>query len=137
MNKTAQKQSVSDEPPESPTPPARHSANHHHLPKREIIKKSDDFTMIIQTGQKWTGRHLMVFYLPSDERRVGFAVSKKLGNAVVRNQVKRWMREVYRVRKHEIGSLQMIMMLKKQTMKPGFHQIAKDMDRFINEAEIR
>jgi ribonuclease P protein component len=108
-------------------------SNSHHLPKREIIKKSDDFQMIIQRGQKWTGRRMMVFYLPSIERRIGFAVSKRLGNAVFRNKIKRWMREVYRARKHQIGSLQMIMMVKNHEIENGFSDIANDMDRFVND----
>ncbi|NQT26644.1 ribonuclease P protein component [candidate division KSB1 bacterium] len=109
-------------------------SNSHHLPKREIIKKPDDFRMIIQTGQKWTGRCVMVFYLPSTERRIGFAVSKKLGNAVFRNKIKRWMREAYRVRKHEIGSLQMILMAKNRAVENGLADIENDMEIFIRDA---
>ena len=77
---------------------------------------------------------MMVFYLDSDERKVGFAVSRKLGNAVFRNKVKRWMREAYRVRKHEIGSLHMILMAKNRAIENGLADIAGDLDQFIADA---
>ena len=132
MIRTAPKRSVSDEPSESRFPSTNQNfSNSHHLPKREIIKKSDDFKMIIQTGRKWTGRRMMVFYLDSDARRVGFAVSRKLGNAVLRNKVKRWMREAYRVRKHRIGSPKMVLMAKNSVIEKGLTDIAGDLDQFI------
>jgi ribonuclease P protein component len=41
----------------------------------------------------------LVLYLPSSEKqsRIGITVSKKVGNAVVRNRVKRWIREASRM----------------------------------------
>ena len=48
---------------------------------------------------------LSVFYvLPGENEmiRIGFAVGKKVGNAVIRNHVKRMMREVFRLHKAEL-----------------------------------
>ncbi len=37
-----------------------------------------------------------------EKAKIGLAVGKKLGPAVMRNRIKRMMREVFRVRKHEL-----------------------------------
>lgn len=40
----------------------------------------------------------------SDTNRVGITVSKKLGHAVVRNRIRRRVREVYRLNEHQFSA---------------------------------
>ena len=48
--------------------------------------------------------YLVLYARPnrSDKNRVGITVSKKLGHAVVRNRVRRRLREVYRLNEHRV-----------------------------------
>lgn len=43
---------------------------------------------------------MVVYYKKSENFRIGFSVSKKVGNAVVRNKVKRSLREICRKNLH-------------------------------------
>jgi ribonuclease P protein component len=103
------------------------------LPKNEIIKRSNDFSRIITDGERWTGKYLRIYFEKSTKRQVGFAVSKRYGNAVKRNRVKRLFREIYRKRRNRIGNYQMVMMGEKGIVRAGFSEIEKEFDRFLNE----
>jgi ribonuclease P protein component len=70
--------------------------------KRGRVSRSADFDAAFRRGRSHSGRHLVVYALerpdPSatgDVPRLGLAVSRKVGNAVVRNQVKRQLREAF------------------------------------------
>lgn len=62
-----------------------------------------DFVRVQTGGRRFRGGHLAVLVLPTPDAsegsppRVGFTVSRKVGNAVVRNRVRRRLRELARV----------------------------------------
>ena len=78
-------------------------------PKEARILRSKDFRRVQKHGQKWKSRDLLFLYLPNKENRtrIGLVVSKKVGNAVVRNRSKRILREVFRRRLNEYSGKQM------------------------------
>ena len=74
------------------------------LKKSEIIGDKRDFNRVYSKGKSFANR-AMVIYILNDEKyngKVGFAAGKKLGCAVVRNRVKRLMREAYRLTKKNL-----------------------------------
>lgn len=64
-----------------------------------------DFQQIQQQGRRVRQAHLLVVYLPAgaERSRFGITVSRKVGNAVVRNRVKRWLREAIRRESPALG----------------------------------
>ncbi|NLP42131.1 MAG: ribonuclease P protein component [Veillonellaceae bacterium] len=74
------------------------------LSKAHILKKNSNFQTVYRVGKSYSNRMMVVYVLPQkvSERRIGFAAGKKLGNAVVRNRVKRVLREVYRLNQHKL-----------------------------------
>lgn len=62
------------------------------------VKKKQDFKKVYSQG-KYAADDLFVAYAlvnGLDQNRIGITVSKKVGSAVVRNRVKRWVKESYR-----------------------------------------
>lgn len=68
------------------------------FPKEERLLSRREFLRARRRGKKVQSRHLIAIALPSlvGRRRIGLTVSTKVGDAVSRNRVKRWLREIYR-----------------------------------------
>jgi ribonuclease P protein component len=68
------------------------------LSKLNSLNNSKDFTALYQKGLKWVAPSMIIYTTAAfkPDVRVGFSVSRKLGGAVVRNRVKRRMRELVR-----------------------------------------
>lgn len=69
------------------------------LPRKRMLKRRSDFQRVYHAGRAYAG-HFLVLYVfrsqPGKGDLVGFAAGRKLGCAVVRNRVKRILREAYR-----------------------------------------
>ena len=75
------------------------------LGKRERLAKRPQFEQVMNRGHKHKiETFCTVFFLPNglDRIRLGVIVSKKIGSAVVRNQAKRKIREIFRHIKNRI-----------------------------------
>ncbi len=66
-----------------------------------------DFQRVRKLGRSWAHPFAVVCVLPNDlpHNRYGFSVSKRLGGAVVRNRVKRLLREAVRTTPQEMGPI--------------------------------
>lgn len=76
------------------------------LPAEQRLRANRDFRRVYARGRSWKNEFAVLYSLRRAEsdapgttgRRIGFVVSKKLGDAVVRNRSKRRLREAVRLR---------------------------------------
>ena len=82
----------------SPVPPngARASTHNYRFGRAFSLGRNKQFTYVYRRGQRVTCRDLTLLYVRSNQKRIGFSVSKKVGVAVVRNRTKRRLRECVR-----------------------------------------
>lgn len=64
----------------------------------EKLVKNEQFQKVYNSGRKGYGYYSLIFFVKNnlDYNRCGFVASKKIGNAVCRNRIKRLFREYYR-----------------------------------------
>lgn len=64
------------------------------------LRKNSDFQRVRQEGRSWSNRWLVLGVAPNGlpEIRVGYALGKRLGGAVVRNRLKRQLRALMHAR---------------------------------------
>ena len=59
------------------------------------MRRRPEYLAIQNRGRRVSGTNLMLFAV-AGSGRMGVTVSRKVGGAVIRNRVKRWIRECYR-----------------------------------------
>lgn len=88
-------------------------------------------------GRRIHGANLVVVHLANElgTPRFGFAVSRKVGNAVVRNRVKRRLRDVVRRRRSSLGGVDMVVIARPSAAAVGYDVLAAEIDAAV--ARIR
>jgi ribonuclease P protein component len=71
----------------------------------QYLTKPEQYSLVYEQGSSWASELMVMKALPNQlsRSRYGFSVGKRLGGAVVRNRVKRRMREIMRALPLEAG----------------------------------
>lgn len=66
------------------------------MKKKNIVKENKDFSRIINCGKRRWNDSFSIYYDKNNcnDYRIGISVSKKIGNAVTRNKIKRQVRNI-------------------------------------------
>lgn len=96
------------------------------MKKQNRLKKNSEFQEVFKTGKSMANRQFVIYKLEKPEQmyfRVGLSVSKRIGNAVVRNKVKRYIRQVFLEYKDEINTgYDYVIIARKPTANMDFHE---------------
>lgn len=67
------------------------------LKKKLRLTKNKEYSYIYRKGTKLKGRYFSIYAIKgSKEMKIGFSLSKKVGNAVIRNLYKRRLHEIFK-----------------------------------------
>jgi ribonuclease P protein component len=107
--------------------------------KNHMLRKNQQFQSVYKAGKSYANKFLVLYILPNqkEERKVGFAVGKRLGGAVIRNRIKRLLRESFRLNQHRFkGGIDLIVIGRQPIVGRGFADVNKALLDVAGRAKI-
>ncbi len=90
------------------------------------LKKNRAFQYVYRRGHSAACRDLVMLFARGRELKVGFSVSKKVGNAVTRNKIKRRLRECFRPCLGDVKTGLYVIVARPSAAKATFRSLQKD-----------
>ena len=109
------------------------------LRKSFRVKKEKDFNAIFKEGESVANRRFVIYRLANSQEhfRVGLSVSKKLGNAVMRNQIKRRIRHILINHGNElVDNIDFIVIARKGVENLDYAELEKNLLHVLRLAKI-
>lgn len=95
------------------------------------LRTRKQFERVFQQGRRRGRSLLILFHLPRDPDglppRLGLAVSRKVGRAVVRNRVRRRLREIFRLHQNRIHPpCDLVVVARPAAANADYHALERD-----------
>lgn len=106
------------------------------FPKTARLRKRHEFLRVSRAGRKIHSPNFVVISNINEmgETRLGVTVSSKVGNAVVRNRIKRLVREFFRRRRRELPrGLDLCIIAKKSSSGLSYKVIADELKKSVTD----
>jgi ribonuclease P protein component len=105
--------------------------------KQERLTKRKEFEAVYREGRSWSNNLVVLKVLANDQgsNRYGFAVGKRLGNAVLRNRVKRRLREGVRLTPIK-GGWDMVFIARQDAAEADYHNLRRAMNELLTRAQL-
>ena len=116
------------------------SANSFSFPKTRRLTRASEYERVKRDGVTRRGKLLMLNVAPmenSGQWRVGFVTSRRVGGAVVRNRVRRRLREIVCQHQHALrGGFWMVLVARPDAANASYQQLEHEWLRLARRASI-
>lgn len=110
------------------------------MKRKYRLKKNADFSRVFQKGKSVANRQFVLYILPKEGQahfHIGLSVSKRIGNAVTRNRIKRIMRELFMQLEEDLHAhYDYVLIARKPTAEMDFHTMKKSLLHVLRLAKV-
>ncbi|MGG3469134.1 ribonuclease P protein component [Neobacillus pocheonensis] len=109
--------------------------------KKEFrVKKNKEFQAAFQKGRSFANRQFVVYALTKEDQdyfRIGLSVSKKIGNAVTRNRIKRYLRQaVFEIKDQLASGIDFVIIARKPAAEMDFFDVKKSLSHVLKVGKV-
>jgi len=104
-----------------------------------VIKKNAEYRKVYGRGKSVADRNLVLFFLENNLRisRFGFTVSRKIGNAVMRNRIRRLFRESCRLNMDKFPEgYDLVLLARRGIVGAGYRQVEESLLKLLKRVKL-
>ena len=105
------------------------------MEKQYRLQKNRTFQYVYHRGHSVACRDLVMLFAKGKELKVGFSVSKKVGNAVIRNRIKRRLRECFRPHLGDVKPGLYVIVARPSAAEATFQSLQKDVRYLLKKQD--
>jgi len=107
------------------------------MAKKWALTKRAQYLTVYKSGKAWVDNFIVVKALPNELgfSRYGFSVTKEVGKAVVRNRVRRLLKEIARLTNVKSG-WDIVFIARPTAAAADYHQLKKSMQKLLLRAHL-
>lgn len=103
------------------------------------LKKNREFIRVYKKGKFFAGKYIVLYILENglNINRLGITASKKTGNSVKRNRIKRLIKENYRLSGGLVRSgYDLVFVVRNNNMLPDFYMIKRELNYLLRKLNM-
>lgn len=106
------------------------------FPRRYRLGGNKNYRFVYRRGKSVPSRSIVLVHLKGRDLKIGFSVSGKVGNAVTRNRIRRWMREDVRKMRTEMKCGKYIFVARPSIVQLPHEAITRELRSLLRRAKL-
>ena len=106
------------------------------FPRRSRLGENRNYRYVYRRGKSHPSRNLVLIHLKGRDLKIGFSVSGKVGNAVTRNRVRRWLREDVRRMRTQMKCGKYVFIARTGIAEVPHEAVTREVRRLLQRAKL-
>jgi ribonuclease P protein component len=107
------------------------------MTKKWALTKRAQYLAVYKSGKAWVNNLIVMKALPNECEfsRYGFSVTRNIGKAVVRNRIRRLLREISRMTPVKPG-WDIVFIARPEAVAADYHELSKSVEMLLRRAHL-